>query len=106
MIFKIPPADSKYLKPGAFYNFAVLLNVFDYNKETEYRKLTDNGKITLKYGAQDLLLHSETVDSENAHAKYEILGARLELLDELTSSKPNDFINGITGMRLEYIPET
>lgn len=106
VIFKIPPADSKYLKPGAFYNFAVLLNVFDYNKETEYRKLTDNGKVILKYGAQDLLLHSEIENSVNAHTKYEILGARLELLDESTSSRPNDFINGITGMHLEYIPET
>ena len=35
VIFKITPAASKHLKPGAFYNFAVLMDAFDPKKETE-----------------------------------------------------------------------
>ena len=59
VIFKIPPEASKRLKPGAFYNFSVLVNAFNTKKETEYRKLTDNGKIIIDYGAHDLLIEPE-----------------------------------------------
>ena len=51
VIFKIPAYRSKLLKPGAFYNFTVLLNAFDIQQETEYRKLTGNGNIIVKWGS-------------------------------------------------------
>ena len=95
VLFKITPAASKNLKPGAFYNFAVLVNAFDTKKETEYRKLTDNGNINIEYGAQDL-----TVKTELSNLNCEVISVRLELLDELSSIKPNG-IQEIVGMRLE-----
>lgn len=87
VIFRIPPSASKYLKPGAFYNFAVLQDVFDKHKETEYKKLTDNGRIILEYGAQDLLITNDEVKLES-----EVIGMRLEPIDdpsnlEIASSK-------------------
>lgn len=77
VIFKITPKASKKLKPGAFYNFAIRANAFDASKETEYKKLTGNGKITLEYGAQDLEL-----DTEPINIMSEIIGMRLELIEE------------------------
>jgi hypothetical protein len=76
VLFKITPEASKNLKPGAFYNFSVLINAFDDSKETEYRKLTDNGKILIEYGAQDLELKSET------NSMNDIVGIRLEPINE------------------------
>jgi hypothetical protein len=76
VLFKITPEASKNLKPGAFYNFSVLINAFDDSKETEYRKLTDNGKILIEYGAQDLELKSET------NSMSDIVGIRLEPINE------------------------
>ena len=98
IIFKITPTTSKRLKPGAFYNFSVLTNAFDPQKETEYKKLTENGKILLEYGAQDLMLKddSNTLDGT-------IISVRLELLDEASIIKPNRFMSEIVGMRLEPI---
>lgn len=96
VIFKITPAASKQLKPGAFYNFAVLADAFDPKKETEYKKLTDNGNIIIEYGAQDL-----TVETELTEVGISVSGVRLELLDEVSSIDPNDIRGQIVGMRLE-----
>ena len=101
VIFKIPPADSKYLKPGASYNFAVLLDAFDPKKDTEYRKLTDNGNILIEYGAQDLSIKTESHSSN----KLEVLGVRLELLDALASLDPDKFKCEVAGVRLELLDE-
>lgn len=99
VLFKITPAASKQLKPGAFYNFAILADAFDPKKETEYKKLTDNGNINIEYGAQDLEIKTEFTSN-----KFEVLGVRLELLDALSHVKPQVF-GEIVGMRLEPIDE-
>lgn len=124
VIFKITPSASKLLKPGAFYNFAVLINAFDPKQETEYRKLTNNGDIIIEYGAQDLQIKTEEpnsgiskcdiismrlelideISSVNPDkSKCEVLGVRLELLDELSSVKPNGIMGEIIDMRLEHL---
>ena len=97
VIFKITPAASKQLKQGAFYNFAVLLNAFDPKKETEYKKLTENGDIFLDYGAQDL-----TMQSEAPAPAYDIVGVRLERSDT-TLVKPTNVAGKVLGMRLELL---
>lgn len=83
VIFKIPPAASKRLKPNAFYNFVILLNAFDPKKETEYKKMTSNGKVIIEYGAQDLTIPPEA-EPDFANGKFNgtIVGMRLE---EVTS---------------------
>jgi hypothetical protein len=96
VIFKITPAASKHLKPGAFYNFSVLADAFDPKKETEYKKLTENGNINIEYGAQDLTIKTELSDSN-----FSVESVRLELLDEISSIKPNEIMGQIVGMRLE-----
>lgn len=100
VIFKITPEASKQLKPGAFYNFAVLANAFDPKQETEYKKLTDNGNVIIEYGAQDLTVKQEVPEGEIA-----VLGVRLELLDEISSVKPPAFAGQIVGMRLEQLDD-
>ena len=100
VLFKITPSMSKHLKPGAFYNFAVLKNAFDKKKETEYKKLTDNGNVIIEYGAQDILVYDEDIDSES-----EILGVRLEPIETDSEVKANQFIGEIVGMHLELISE-
>jgi hypothetical protein len=100
VIFKITPAASKHLKPGAFYNCAVLIDAFDPKKDTEYKKLTNNGNIRIEYGAQDLTIKTELTDS-----KFEVLSMRLELLDEISSVKPGVVTGEILGIRLELIDE-
>jgi hypothetical protein len=100
VIFKIPPTASKYLKPGAFYNFAVLLNAFDSRKETEYKKLTSNGNIILEYGAQDLLVHDDAGVTDG-----EIIGMRLEPTDDITAPEANKYMGTIAGIRLEALDE-
>jgi hypothetical protein len=96
VLLKITPAASKYLKPGAFYNFAVMKNAFDPKQETEYKKLSDNGNIRIEYGAQDLLIKSDLNE-----INCEVVGVRLELLDEISTIKPNNIMGEIIGMRLE-----
>lgn len=77
VIFKITPEESKALKPGAFYNCAILLRAFDQKEETEYIKITDNGKIILEYGAQDItFIKDEDLDNLTG----EITGVRIEPL--------------------------
>ncbi len=106
VIFKITPAASKHLKPGAFYNFSVLLNAFDTKKETEYRKLTDNGNIVIAYGAQDLAIEpGMDLDIGNNRFNCSIAGIRLELLDEISSVNPNDYKCEVQGVRLELLDE-
>jgi hypothetical protein len=78
VIFKITPEASKSLKPGAFYNFAVRVNAFNDKEETEYKKITGNGKVLIEYGAQDLDL--ETGDTD---VNTEIIGVRFELTDNI-----------------------
>lgn len=99
VIFKIPPEASKSLRQGAFYNFSVLLNAFDPRQETEYKKLTDNGRVILEYGAHDLALKPEISKPSNA-IDSEILDLRLELIDEVTSIRQE-----ITNVRLELLDE-
>lgn len=95
VLFKITPEASKQLKPGAFYNFSVLIDAFDPKKDTEYKKLTENGTIRIEYGAQDL-----TVKDEINTGKFEILGVHLELLEDMLQVKPQVY-GEIVGMRLE-----
>jgi hypothetical protein len=100
VIFKIPPMNSKSLKPGAFYNFAVLFDAFDPKRETEYRKLTDNGNIRLEYGAHDLM-----IEPESHGCKNEIIGMHLELLDEISSVEPTGGKCEVIDIRLELLDE-
>jgi hypothetical protein len=100
VLFKITPAMSKHLKPGAFYNFAVLKNAFDKTKETEYKKLTDNGNVIIEYGAQDILVYDDAQTSES-----EIISVRLEPIDALDDIKANAFMGEIVGLHLEYVGE-
>jgi hypothetical protein len=101
VIFKITPAASKQLKPGAIYNFAVLQNAFDRRKETEYRKLTDNGNIIIEYGAQDLIVYDESTDVNS-----EVVAVRLERIsDEDNKLSSNKYMGEISGIRLEYLED-
>lgn len=101
IIFKITPAASKHLKPGAFYNFSVLANAFNPKEETEYKKLTENGNIIIEYGAQDLTIKNEPSLND---LDGTIVGVRLELLNgSSTTLEPNQFMNKIIGMRLEPV---
>lgn len=84
VIFKIDPDASKAIKPGAFYNFSLLANAHNENAPTEYKKLTENGRIIIEYGAQELTLPPP----EAPVSPYsEILGAELEPVDDQTAAK-------------------
>ena len=100
VIFRIPPAASKRLKPGAFYNFATVKNAFDLRRETEYKKLSDNGNIIIEYGAQDLLIRDEVIDSES-----DVISMRLELISGEPTLYDNRFMSEISGIRLELLEE-
>lgn len=104
VLFKIPPEASKRIKPGAFYNFSVMLNSFDPQKETEYKKLTENGSIHLEYGAQDLTIKPDFKPGEEPYIST-VLGMRLELLDEISSIGPDKYKCEIQGVRLELLDE-
>jgi hypothetical protein len=82
VIFNIDPDASKNIKPGAFYNFALLMNAFNPKVLTEYRKLTENGKVIIEYGAQDLALP----EPEAPKSPFsDILSARVEQTDDVSS---------------------
>ena len=98
VIFRIPPAASKRLKPGAFYNFSTVKNAFDLKRETEYKKLSDNGNIIIEYGAQDLLIRDEVIDSES-----DVISMRLELISGEPTLYDNRFMSEIKGIRLEAL---
>lgn len=99
VLFKITPAASKRLKPGAFYNFALLANAFDPKKETEYKKITENGNIKIEYGAQDIQIKNDFTTNG-----FELAGVRLELLDSASTPNPQVF-GEIVGMHLELLAE-
>ena len=100
IFIRIPPATSKHIKPGAFYNFAVMKNAFNSNEPTEYKKLTDNGNICIEYGAQDFLIKGSSTESES-----EVIGVRLEPIDDDSTLTANVFMSEITDIRLELIEE-
>lgn len=100
IFIRIPPLSSKHIKPGAFYNFSVMQNAFDSNMPTEYKKLTDNGNVLIEYGAQDF-----TVPGADECSESEIIGVRMELIDDESSSGENTIIYEITDIRLEPIEE-
>ena len=80
VIFKITPEESKAIKPGAFYTCAILLRAFSKKEETEYIKITDNGKIIIEYGAQDI---AEIIDEDLDNLTGEITGVRIEPVNPL-----------------------
>jgi hypothetical protein len=100
IIFKIPSTESKKLKPGAFYNFALLVNAYDKHKETEYRKLTDNGHVIIEYGAQDMLVPE---DESTGYIEGDILSGRLEPFTEkpTNNNKVENIFSEIVRARLE-----
>ena len=97
VIFKISPEVSKRLKPGAFYNFAMVTNAFDLRAESEYKKLTDNGMIHIDYGAQDILVKPTT--------NGDIEAARLEpISDDIADTEPDSRASGkLVGFRIEEV---
>ena len=100
ILLRIPPATSKYIKPGAFYTLAALRNAFDPTSPTEYQKLTENGNIYIEYGAQDISVNTDDVDSES-----EIIGTRLEPVADDATVDVNSFTSQIIGVRLEPVDE-
>lgn len=100
IMLRITPATSKLIKPGAFYNLAVMRNAFDHKAQTEYQKLTDNGNISLAYGAQDLL----EFDLKADHGS-EVISVRLEPIDESTDLDANKFMGEIVSIHLEPVEE-
>ncbi len=99
VIFKIDPEASKNIKQGAFYNFAVLINAFNPTELSEYKKLTENGRINIEYGAHDLALD---VPNEQESIFNEVLGAYLELIDEPSVSCGT---GAVVDMRLEQVTD-
>lgn len=95
VIFKITPSVSKHIKPGAFYNFAVLLNAFDKRKATEYKKLTENGSIRLEYGAQDL--------TDKSGLDGEIIKVNLKQVADGTELDTGVLSDVLAGIYLEQI---
>ena len=101
IIFKITPETSKHLKPGAFYNFAVLANAFDLRNPTEYKKLTENGAIRLEYGAQDLRVKTG-IDSDKL-TDYSDLDIHLERVDDSAEITPSILSNAFVGISMEQV---
>ena len=101
VIFKISPEISKRIKPGAFYNFAIMENALDLRVPTEYKKLTDNGAINIEYGAQDLLLKP----NDDILGYDDVESIRLEpVSDENVDSKPNAYLSSrLVGISLEEV---
>lgn len=65
----------QYVKPGAFWNLSILKDAYDTLKPTQYGRLTDNGRVSIAYGAHDL-------GSQPIEPNGEIVGIHLEPLDE------------------------
>jgi hypothetical protein len=82
IIFNIDPDASKKIRPGAFYNFSILVNAFNPKELTEYKKLTENGKVNIEYGAQDLALPEPEAPASPFN---DILAARLEPTNDISS---------------------
>jgi hypothetical protein len=99
VIFKITPRASKRLKPGAFYNFALLANAYDKKLPTEYKKLTENGSIYIEYGAQDMLVKTG-IDTEYTE---DIIAARLAPIDAVIAPDNNINVGEYIAARLEEV---
>ncbi len=97
VIFKITPEVSKNIKPGAFYNFAVLIDAYNPRKETEYKKLTENGNIQIEYGAHDLVVEPE--NKPLVGSGFIVTDVRLVSPDTIVDSD----INTDIGVSLEAI---
>lgn len=100
IFIRIPPTTSKRIKPGAFYNFAVMKHAFSRTEPTEYRKLTDNGNILIDYGAQDFTVNTGAIDDQS-----EIIDIWLEPIEDNAALDDNMLMSGITGIHLELIEE-
>ena len=99
VIFSIDPDASKAIKPGAFYNFAVLENAFNPSLPTVYKKLTRNGNIIIEYGAHDLAMP----EPEMPKIPYtEILAAHVE---PTTEPEASNVLGVITNAYLEEITD-
>jgi hypothetical protein len=101
IVFKITPEVSKQLKPGAFYNFALLANAYDKKLPTEYKKLTENGTIHIEYGAQDIMVKP----AEDEIGYSDITGIRLEpVSDENADSILSPYASSrLVSMRVEEV---
>jgi hypothetical protein len=100
VIFKIPSTAVKHLKPNAFYTMAVLVDAFDSKRETVYKKLMDNGKLLIDYGAQDLIMSDiDGIDD------YEIIDMRLELISDDADFTSCAIANEIVGISLELVED-
>jgi hypothetical protein len=97
VIFSIDPDVSKKIKPGAFYNFALLINAFNPSELTEYKKLTKNGKVNIEYGAQDLALPEP---EEPIVSPVSIISAKLEPTTEADAG----VLKGVL-IDADFIPE-
>ena len=100
IMFKIDPDISKAIKPGAFYNFAVLLNAYDEFLPTEYRKLTENGNIRIEYGAQELTIAPSV---EPAPQFQEIISAQLEPVSDETETATTTAHGAILDIELKEL---
>ena len=99
VIFKITPEVSKQIKPSAFYNFSVMVNAFDTKATAIYKKLTDNGRVLVAYGAQDMLVKPNAEE-----AGYEVVSVRIEPVDDSSTSEPNKYLSSkIIGVRFEEV---
>jgi hypothetical protein len=99
VLFKITPEESKKIKPGAFYNFSMLVNAFDRKAETEYKKLTENGNVIIEYGAHDLALPQE--EQPLTGDTFYITDVRLEAPD--TVVEPLQKTDAVISATLERI---
>ena len=99
VIFRVTPRASKNIKPGAFYNFALLANAYDVKTPTEYKKLTENGKIFIEYGAQDLLVQKDP----DTMLTEEIIGAKLAPLTTVVQPDTDIRVGEVVKSRLEEI---
>jgi hypothetical protein len=98
VIFKIPAATVKHMKSNAFYTMAVLVDAFDTKRETVYNKLTDNGRVIIDYGAQNLIVADvDGVDD------YEIVSMRLEPVGDNADFTSCAIANEIVGVSLELV---
>lgn len=95
VLFKISPEASQNIKPGAFYNFSVLLDAFNPKYETEYKKLTADGAIKIEYGAQDLGVDSGLAAGGADLDGFTIADVRLEAITDAIKHAQDS--NGITG---------
>lgn len=99
VLFKIPARTSQMLKPGAFYNFAVLADAYDRKLPTVYKRLTDNGNILIEYGTQDMLVKTDT------EYTGDIVAARLTSLDTTVTTDEDLQVGEVSSGRLEIIEE-